>query len=98
MKDNRVSVHGCLRVGGNANDGSNAGLSYCNSSNTFSTTNTNSGSRLYLTTTSLPAHAFGLGGRGLSPYRLVKHFCAPMVLVGLNKVRRLFIGIEEAQL
>ena len=93
-----VSVHGCLIVGGNANNGTYAGLAYVNSSNAFSNSNRNNGSRLYLTTTSLPAHGFGPGGRGLSPYHLVKHICAPMVLVGLSKVRRLFIGIEEAQL
>ena len=84
MKTNRVSVHGCLAAGGNANNGSNAGLSYLNSSNTPSNTYANYGSRLYSHYV-LACPRVWAGGRGLNPYPSVKNNCDSVVLVGRQR-------------
>ena len=84
-----------LIAGANANNGTNAGLSYLNSSNAFSNSNRNNGSRLNFKSTSLLSdvsdgrtvtESSPLGGKRLRPDGASRS----------ATMRTLHVGIKEA--
>ena len=87
-----------FRVGGNANNGTNAGLAYLNSNNSPSNTNANNGSRLY--TSYVLAHPRVGEQTGTEPLPLGKKYLrsdgAGSHALRIGE-RTLYIGITEAK-